>query len=119
LLRIVNFEKAVQKAKKMAEERIARGKSADEFVEIGDADGFKIYITAGKTFKNKIPKGFHENPRDVFMLILQGEIEFTFENGEKATVKAGECFVLPKHVKHQCVFRKMTIAVEGVYEKGI
>ena len=53
------------------------------------------------------------------MLVLEGEIEFTFEKGEEATVKAGECFVLPKHLKHRCVFRKMTVALEGVYEKGL
>ncbi len=53
------------------------------------------------------------------MLVLEGEIEFTFEKQEKTTVKAGECFVLPKHLKHHCVFKKMTIAIEGVYEEGL
>jgi mannose-6-phosphate isomerase-like protein (cupin superfamily) len=119
LLKIVNFEKAVLKVKRLAENRIAKGESADEFVEIGNADGFKIYVTAGKTLKDKSPEVLHENARDVFMLVLQGEIEFRFENGEKAVVKANECFVLPKHVKHSCVFKKMTVAVEGVYEKGL
>ena len=103
----------------MAKDQIAKSKSADEIVEIGDADGFKIYVAVGKTLKGKSSESFHENPRDVFMLVLQGEIEFTFENGEKTIVKANECFVLPKRVKHKCVFRKLTIAIEGVYEKGI
>ena len=53
------------------------------------------------------------------MLVFQGEIEFKFENGEKAIVKANECFVMPKHMKHTCVFKEMTIAVDGVYEKGL
>jgi quercetin dioxygenase-like cupin family protein len=119
LLKIVNFEKAILKAKKLAENRIAKSENADEFVEIGDADGFKIYVTAGKTIRDKSPQVLHENPRDVFMLVLQGEIEFTFENGQKTIVKANECFVLPKHMKHSCVFNEMTVAIEGVYEKGL
>jgi len=119
LLKIVNFDKAILKAKKLAENKIAKSENADEFVEIGNADGFKIYVAAGKTLKDKSPQVLHENPRDVFMLVLQGEIEFRFENGEKAIVKANECFVLPKHVKHSCAFKKITVAVEGVYEKGL
>jgi mannose-6-phosphate isomerase-like protein (cupin superfamily) len=118
LLKIVDLEKAIQKAKTLAEKKLANGMNADEFVEIGDADGFKIYIAAGKTLEDK-NQDFHENPRDVFMLVLQGEIEFTFDDGEKTIVKPNSCFVLPKHVKHKCVFKKMTIAVEGVYEKGL
>jgi len=119
LLKIVNLEKAILKAKKLAENKIAKSENADEFVEIGNANGFKIYVTAGKTLKDKSPQVLHENPRDVFMLVLQGEIEFKFENGEKTIVKANECFVLPKHMKHSCVFKEMTVAVEGVYEKGL
>jgi mannose-6-phosphate isomerase-like protein (cupin superfamily) len=118
-LRIVNLEEAILKAKRLAENKIANGKNADEFVEIGNADDFKIYVTAGKTLKSKNAQILHENPRDVFMLVFQGEIEFRFENGEKAIVKANECFVLPKHMKHSCVFKEMTVAVEGVYEKGL
>ena len=119
MLKIVDFEKAILKAKKSAENKIAKCKNADEFVEIGNADGFKIYVTAGKTLKDKSPQALHENSRDVFMLVLQGEIEFKFENEEKTIVKANECFVLPKHMKHSCVFKEMTVAVEGVYEKGL
>jgi len=69
--------------------------------------------------KEGLPFSFHENPRDVFMLLIEGEIEFMFERGGKTTVKAGECFVLPKHLKHHCVFQKLTIVIEGVYEKGL
>jgi len=116
---VVDFKRVVQEVKKMAEDRIAKRENADEFVEIGDVDGFKIYIVAGKTLKDKIPQNFHENPRDVFMFVLKGEIEFSFEDGEKTTVKANHCFVLPKHAKHECVFKKLTIAVEGVYEKEL
>jgi mannose-6-phosphate isomerase-like protein (cupin superfamily) len=119
LLRIVNLKETILKAKRLAENKIAKGENADEFVEIGNADGFKIYVAAGKTLKDKNAQALHENPRDVFMLVLQGEIEFKFENGEKAIVKANECFVLPKHTKHSCVFKEMTVAVEGVYEKGL
>jgi mannose-6-phosphate isomerase-like protein (cupin superfamily) len=117
-LKIINFEKAKTKVKELAETKLAEKENADEFVEIGDADGFKIYVTAGKTIEdgNQV---FHENPRDVFMLVLRGEIEFSFEKGEKTVVKANECFVLPKHTRHKCVFKKMTVAIEGVYEKGL
>jgi mannose-6-phosphate isomerase-like protein (cupin superfamily) len=119
LLKIVDFEKAMLKAKKLAENKIAKSENADEFVEIGNADSFKIYVTAGKTLKDKSPQVLHENPRDVFMLVLQGEMEFKFENGEKTIVKANQCFVIPKRMKHKCVFKEMTIAVEGVYEEGL
>jgi len=87
-MKIVRLEEAISEAKRLAEEKLARGENADEFVEIGEADGFKLYITAGKTIKDEFPISFHENPRDVFMLILEGEIEFTFERGEKTIVKA-------------------------------
>jgi len=51
LLEIVNLKEAISKAKKLAEEKLAKGEDADEFVEIAETDGFKIYITAGKTIK--------------------------------------------------------------------
>ena len=53
------------------------------------------------------------------MLVLEGEIEFTFEKGEKVNVKTGKYFVLPKHLKHYCIFKRMTIVIEGVFEKGL
>ena len=110
---------AISKVRELAEAKLAEGENADEFMEIGEADGFKIYIAAGKTVKEPPRKSFHENPRDVFMLVLEGEIEFTSEKGEKTNVKAGKCFVLPKHLKHYCIFKKMTIVIEGVFEKGL
>lgn len=119
MLKIVDFQEAILKGKRLAEEKLVKGENADEFVEIGEADGFKVYVAVGKTIKDRFPISFRENPRDVFMLVLEGEIEFTFEKQEKTIVKAGECFVLPKHLKHHCVFKKMTIAIEGVYEKGL
>jgi quercetin dioxygenase-like cupin family protein len=91
-------------SKKLAEDKLARGENADEFVKIGEADGFKIHVTAGKTAKKTDSGSFHQNPRDVFMLVLQGELELAFENGEKVIAKAGEYFVLPKQVRHQCSF---------------
>ena len=63
--------------------------NADEFVEIAHVDGFKIYVTAGKTIDDSA-FSFHENPRDVFMWIKQGEIEFEFEDKRKTVVKSGE-----------------------------
>jgi len=118
-MKIVRLENAISEAKRLAEEKLAVGESADEFVEIGEADGFKLYITVGKTVKDEFPFSFHENPRDVFMLVLEGEIEFTFDKGERVTVENGQCFVLPKQLKHHCVFKKMTVAIEGVYERGL
>ncbi|MCK4424350.1 cupin domain-containing protein [Candidatus Bathyarchaeota archaeon] len=115
-MKVTDIKEAISKAKKLAESKLAEGENADEFVEIGEADGFKIYVAAGKTTKDSSPDSLHENLRDVFMLVLEGEMEFTFESKEKQTVKAGQCFILPKHLKHHCVFKKMTIAIEGVYE---
>lgn len=118
-MRIVRLEEVISEVKRLAEEKLAKGESADEFVEIGEADGFKLYVTAGKTIKDESTISFHENPRDVFMLVLEGEIEFIFESQERVAINAGKCFVLPKHLRHHCVFKKMTIAIEGVYEKGL
>lgn len=118
MLKILNLEQVTLKAKELAEDKLVKGESADEFVEISEADGFKIYVTAGKTIKTDFD-AFHKKPRDVFMLVLEGELELVFENGEKVIVKAGECFVLPKLASHRCFWSKMTFAVEGVYEKDL
>ena len=117
-LKIVSLENAISKAKELARSKLSKGLNADEFLEIGEADGFKIYVTAGKTVRDT-PYPFHENPRDVFMLIIEGEVEFLFQNGRRTTAKAGECFVLRKHLKHQCLFKALTIALEGVFEKEL
>lgn len=114
-MKIVSLENAISKAKELARSKLSEEVNADEFLEIGEADGFKIYVTAGKTIGK--PPLFHENPRDVFMLIIEGEIEFLFQNRKRTTAKAGESFVLQKHLKHQCIFKTLTIALEGVFEK--
>jgi quercetin dioxygenase-like cupin family protein len=118
-MKTVSLEEAIAEAKKLAETKLAAGDNADEFVEIGEADGFKLFVTAAKTIRDESPISFHENPRDVFMLVLKGEVEFTFERAEKTVVKAGECFILPKHLEHHCTFKKMTITIEGVYTRGL
>jgi quercetin dioxygenase-like cupin family protein len=69
--------------------KIAQDENADEFVDIGDADSFKLYLMAGKTIKD-VPVSFHENPRDVFMLLFEGEMELVFEDGEKANIRKGQ-----------------------------
>jgi len=104
-MKILRVEEAILEAKRLAEKSAVK-ESADEFVEIGEADRFNLYVTAGKTIKEELPISFHENPRDVFMLILEGEIEFRFERGEKTTVKAGECFVLTKTLKAPLCFQE-------------
>lgn len=38
---------------KFAEEKLAEGENADGFVEICEADGFELYVTAGKTIKDE------------------------------------------------------------------
>lgn len=119
MLKTIRLEEAVLRAKKLADDKLAKGENADEFVLIGEADDFRLYITAGKTVKETYPEGLHENPRDVFMLILEGQLELAFKNGAKQIFKTRECFVLPKHTKHKCVFKKMTVALEGVYEEGL
>ena len=44
-MKILSLERVVLKAKKLAEDKLARGENADEFVEVGEANGFKIYVT--------------------------------------------------------------------------
>ena len=114
-MKIVSLEDAISKVKELAKNKLAEGLNIDEFLEIGEADGFKIYVAAGKTVD--APYHMHENPKDVFMLIIEGEIEFLFQNGKRITAKAGECFVLRKNLKHQCIFKNLTIALEEVFEK--
>jgi quercetin dioxygenase-like cupin family protein len=53
------------------------------------------------------------------MLLLEGELELTFEDGEKVTAEKGQYFILPKKLRHGCVFKETTIALEGVYEKEL
>ena len=77
-LELLNLHEAIDKVKENAKEKLERGENADEFVNIGEADGFKLYVTAGQTIKDATPNSFHENPRDVFMLLFEGEMEFTF-----------------------------------------
>jgi len=115
--KVVEFEDALKQVRKLAQEKLDEGDNADEFVELGDADGVKFYVTAGKHIRDVASDEFHENPRDSFIWVLEGEMEFTFENGEKTTVRKGQCFVFPKHLRHRCVFKKMTITLEGVYEE--
>jgi mannose-6-phosphate isomerase-like protein (cupin superfamily) len=117
-LKTVSLETAISEAKELATKKLADGENEDEFVRIGEADGFRIYVAAGKTI-NGSSEDFHENPRDVFMLILEGEVEFLFKNGEKKTVKSDERFVLPKHQMHRCTFKTLTVAIDGVFEKGL
>jgi quercetin dioxygenase-like cupin family protein len=117
-IKVMDFEEATHIARNLAEKKLALDESADEFVEIGNADDFKLYVTTGKTIKDA-PISFHENPRDVFMLLFEGEMELVFEDGEKTNIRKGQYFVLPKHLKHYCVFKEMTVALEGVYEKGL
>jgi len=50
-MKILNLEKAILEAKKLAKKKLAIGDNADQFVEIGEADGFKLYATTGKTIK--------------------------------------------------------------------
>lgn len=45
-MRILNLQVAISEAKRLAEQKIAVGEGADEFVEIAEADGFEIYIAA-------------------------------------------------------------------------
>jgi quercetin dioxygenase-like cupin family protein len=118
MLKISSLESKISKVKKLVEDKLARGQSADEFEEIGEADGFKIYVTAGKTIGESV-QSFHENQRDVFILILEGEVEFTFKSGDRATAKSGEYFVLPQYLKHICNFKRLTVTLEGVYEEGL
>lgn len=71
-IKTVNLKDAISKVKQLVESKIADGKDADEFVEIAETDGYKIYVTVGKTIKNDALNSFHSNARDVFMLLLEG-----------------------------------------------
>ena len=62
-LKIVSLQDAISRAKELAKNKPAEGLNVDEFLEIGEADGFKIYVTAGETVD--APYHMHENPKDV------------------------------------------------------
>jgi len=49
MLKITSIHEAILEAKRLADGKLTKGISADEFVEVGDVDGFKVYVTAGKT----------------------------------------------------------------------
>jgi hypothetical protein len=49
VLKTVSLENAISEAKELAKNKLTRGTNADEFVRIGEADGFRIYVTVGKT----------------------------------------------------------------------
>ena len=115
-MKIVRMEDAISEAKRLAE-KLAVKESADEFVEIGEADRFKLYVTSGKIIKEELPISFHENPRDVFMFVLEGEIEFTSERGEKNS-ESRRMLCSTKTLNVSLVFKKMAIAIE-VYKKGL
>lgn len=115
---VEELERAKLKARRLAEKKLAAGKNADEFVEIAQVDGFKLYVSAGKTLEHG-EISFHSNPRDCFHLLLEGELEITFENLKKETVTKGQYFLLSKGIKHKAVFKQLTIAIVGVYEKGL
>jgi hypothetical protein len=63
---------AIIKARKLSEDRLARGGNANEFIEIGEVDGFKMCIAAGKTLSVSAARFFHEKPRDVSYYCLKG-----------------------------------------------
>lgn len=56
------------RAKEIAVGKLASSTDAN-ITEIGNADGFKIYVTVGKTLHVQRYR-LHENLRDVFMLVL-------------------------------------------------
>lgn len=117
-LKTTSVKRSILEARRRARVRLAKGANADEFVVIGEVDGSQIYVTAGKTVEDP-GRGFHANPRDVFMYILEGKVEFEFEDGSREIVKPGTSLVLPKGLKHRCIFKELTIALESVYEKGL
>lgn len=53
-MKIVRLEDAISEVKRLAE-KSAVEESADEFVQIVEADGFKLYVPAGKQSE----KSFH------------------------------------------------------------
>ena len=66
-MKTLKLEKAILNAKKLAETRLARNENADELVEIGNADYFKVYVATAKTIHDRSPSTLHENPRDVII----------------------------------------------------
>ena len=52
-LKIVSLENAISKAKELARSELSEGLNADEFLEIGEADGLRINITTWKTVDDR------------------------------------------------------------------
>jgi len=67
---VFQFDEAKLKARELAEAKLAKGENADEFVQIAEVNGFKLYVCAGKTIKTPGKERFHSNPRDCFHLLL-------------------------------------------------
>jgi len=117
-MKVMNLEEAADIARNLAREKLTQGKNADEFVRIGEADGFKLYVAAGKTISIR--------PFQLMKILVmflccfsKERGELVLENHKKVTIRKGQYFVLPKHTKHHCFFKDLTVALEGVYEKGL
>jgi len=53
LLKIEKIQDTISKVKKLAEDKIAKNENADEFVEIAEADDFKIYVAKSTLLQEK------------------------------------------------------------------
>ena len=48
------------------------------------------------------PEGFwYDQDEHEWVVVLKGEASLTFENGESAQMKPGDCFLIPAHRKHR------------------
>ncbi|BAU10785.1 hypothetical protein LEP3755_12770 [Leptolyngbya sp. NIES-3755] len=55
-------------------------------------------ISTGQT----TPEGeWYDQPRDEWVLLLQGEAQLTYENGTSIDLKTGDYLLIPAHQKHR------------------
>lgn len=55
-------------------------------------------ISAGQTTP---PDQWYDQPRDEWVLLLQGEAQLTYEDGRTIDLKAGDYLLIPAHHKHR------------------
>jgi uncharacterized cupin superfamily protein len=94
---------------------IATGTPVEHGVELFAADGLSVGLWSCTPWTSVLGP----YPVDEVMVLLDGEVRIRFEDGRTETVKAGECFYLPKGLpcawEQDVAVRKIYV----IYENGL
>lgn len=77
--------------------------SEEVFTELVSAKGVKIerIISNGQT----TPTGeWYDQDLDEWVVLIQGEAELEYENGDRKRLTGGDYLLIPSHARHRVVF---------------